>query len=578
VWDPVARGYFSHNRSKTCSTCGGTSRSGYCYSCGGRTKLTCGDCNGSGWLDCRKCGKTGKLTLAIKADLVGRPNRAVRNSAGLPAEFLAALKCLPIFELPTTHGDVDAAVTEPENGAAAVRLTCTIPDVRVAMERGEVLPSTWNFVAIGKTACLPHMPTFLDNLLLPLLKEIEDAAKAGQAGKALALAKESRVTASVLKAVATTRGPDEEALSALWQQAVGISFVQETREALNHAYDGVGAHAIRRTWLMLGIPAVAIAAAAYPFDFGRVATARLPSLMSLDAVDAMVIHIVATFGVGMLPVLTVALVARWASRRAARHAVGLDARRVPSQGWWARVPMFASVLVLFAGAKSVVVPPFVQSPAVAQRYVHRVLSGGTAQAVPTVSKPAATTLSRSPLPALTAMWPPASFRGDTQVYVAQFGLGQLGFLSQQPDGIMNTATHYAIERLTSFLPRSRAHPTNPTEAALLAGAALRGEFRLERMEADRFVTAGMSNLARANLTGLDVEAIKAVAYRAYAEPGVERTWTSRDGLRGGRVLATRLPDGCADIDVEVRVRGAAERTGPTPACMSGGSWMRPNQR
>jgi hypothetical protein len=79
-------------------------------------------------------------------------------------------------------------------------------------------------------------------------------------------------------------------------------------------------------------------------------------------------------------------------------------------------------------------------------------------------------------------------------------------------------------------------------------------------------------------TGLDVEAIKAAAYQAYAEPGVERTWTSRDGLRGGRVLAARLTDACTNIDVEVRVRGSVETTGPTHACISGGAWMRPNQR
>ena len=561
---------------KTCGRCNGTGRGLNCPACRGSGFLWCNPCAGSGWVGCQRCAASGRLTVTTVAELVAKPARTLRNGGELPKEFVNALQAMNFRELPKKHGSVERHTVEPESGAAAVQLECRLSDIRVGAELTAVetrdfcfLTRSWSFVAVGKTAYIPKMPCFLDDLSAPLFDSIEDASAFRLAEKAIGLAKGSRLTASVLKAVATKSGDDDVAIVRQWEHAVSEWFVARLRQVLDQAYDGLGRGAVRRCWLLLGLPTLAAAVLAYPFRFGRLALDAFPAV---PGPDAGLLEFAASGALGLLPVLAVGLLARWASTRVARREVGADARRAPRQGLWLRVPVGAAMAALIAGYTWSM--PLAGAPALRpSATTHWVASGGTP--LPTATgKPTSSSLSPSPLPALAAVWPPTSFRGDPQVYVAQFCLAQLGFLAQQPNGRMDLATRNAVDRLVYYLPRRRRRPASNAETALLASTALRGTFRLERTPADEFLTSGLSNLARANLTGLDVEAIKAGAFQAIGDPGVEFGWSSRDGARGGRVLATALPGGCSEIDVEVRVRGAVERTGPTRACWSHGSLVR----
>ena len=573
----------SVTKRKPCGSCNGTGKGLTCPACWGRAYVECNPCSGSGWVRCKPCASTGKLTVANVAELVVKPARTIRNANQLPKEFVAALQAMSFRELTAKHGTVERHGTEPENGAAAVQLDCRLSDVRVTAEltASETLEigfpgRSWDFVAVGRTPCISKMTPFLDDLLYLLSASIEMAADGRQAAKAIALAKNSRMTASVLEAVAAKRGADDAALRLRWEHAVSEPFVSRVRRALDKAYEGVGAGAFRRCWLLLGAPALAASAAAFPCRFGRLASSAFPSLPALTGLGAGVLEAVASAVLGLLPVLAVALLARWTSTRAVRRVAGAESCRAPPQGWWLRGPLILATALLAAGLQ-LNVPGSGSHFASSGTATHLAWSGSIPPLAPQPG-PTASSLSPSPLPPLAPEWPPTSLRGDPQVYMAQFCLAQLGLLKQQPDGVMNTATRYAMLRLDDFLPPGRRRPATNAEAALAASTALRGTFRLQRTAADNFVTAGMSNLARANLTGLDVEAIKASTYSAIREPGREILWKGRDGLHGGRVLAAVLPDGCADIDVEIRVRGAVERTGPTRACWSHGSLVRMDGR
>ena len=556
VWNSASQCYVAETRYQRCSSCSGSGRTGTCYTCHGRRRVTCQACGGDGRQECDDCGRTGWLTRSVVARLVGKPVRALSFEDGAPLAFRVAVEALATKDIPVLHGKVKRSLVETAEGTVGMGLECTMPHVALDAEFEPGIVR--RFDAVGLRGEIPSMPAFLDPMLASLSNDIDIAAHEKRHADVLRLAKDSRVTCSVLVAVSGREGHGVEALRTAWQGAASDPLLGELLDHVRKAYDGIGASVVRKPWKLLALPVVAFAAAAYPLKAGHL---FLPASTPRDAPSALL----ATGACGLLPLAIVFLLARRRARRAVRALVGSDAVRTPRQGAWAKgttmlaviavaVGAFASGAVSMASLENAAAVALAPTPVVPEAFVEDVPAGQ---------------LSRSSLPPLLPSFHVTRTIGSPPVYWLQYLLGQLGFLHAEPDGVLHPATTEALRRFNMTLPSYRKAALSGWDATKNVALALRDQFPLQSLPADRFPVPLLSNLARANLTAADILAMRRAAEQALASPGRVAVWRSADGARGGRLVAIGSRP-CPSLQVEVEVRGAVETKGPFANC----DWLR----
>ena len=311
---------------------------------------------------------------------------------------------------------------------------------------------------------------------------------------------------------------------------------------------------------MLALPVVAAAAAAFPLHV----SSHILAALTAGRPSVPLLEFVVNGAVGLLPFGLAFVFTGRHARRAVRALVGKEAARVPRQGWWARGVAVAAVAALVGGAVEADWPGLLSIPPVTAEHLPAAFRSQGSGAVHV------SLLSPSKLPKLQPVFLVDRFRGAPDIFWLQFHLRQLGFLHVDPDGIVHASTYDALTMFNNSLPRSRKRFRPGWDATETAAAALRGEFPLERLAADIFPVPGLSNMARANLTGRDAVAMQAAASEAIAIPGRESTWRGDGGTHGGRLIATVMPAGCPLLQVEVEIRGAVDVAGPFPYCRNGG--------
>ena len=555
VWNYAIQAYEDANRSRSCGHCWGTGRSDRCATCNGQMKVRCAGCGGCGTVSCGTCGRTGWLTVATTVSLVGKPVRKIAFDAGAPPEFRESVATLEIKELPVLHGETVRKMVDAVEGRAVVTLDCCVPHVRLDARFGPGFEQS--FDAVGLLARVAIMPVFLDRMLAPLSDQIRVAASEKRATDVLRLAKETRVTCTVLVAVSGRYGHGLEALRHIWKGAASDEVLNAFLGHTRTAYDAIGAAAARRPWQMLALPVVAAAAAAIPLHVA----APVLAVLAINRSKVPLAEPVLSALLGLLPLGLAFTFAGRQTRRAVRALVGEGAVRIPRQGWWPRAVAAAAVLAMFAATAETDRPktaPALPNERVSPRAVAvRPSASGTVHL---------SLLSPTSLPRLQPSFRVDRTRGAPDIFWLQYHLRQLGFLHADPDGLVHPSTYDSLTMFNDALPRSRKRFRPGWDAAATAAAALKNEFGLERLPIDRFPVPGLSNIARANLTGMDVVSMQRAANQARAEPGQQVSWRSTDRARGGRLIATWLPTGCPMLQVEIEIRGAVETAGPFPDC------------
>jgi hypothetical protein len=554
VWSPASQAYVDQRRSQHCSHCHGSGRAGNCHFCNGLQNVPCNGCGGRGTVGCGTCGRTGWLTVATTIRLVGKPVRASSFEADVPPEFRRGILSLPMTDLPVVHGKVVRSSVEEADGRVCLAIECVIPHVTLQARFSSDF--TQRIDAVGLLAKIASMPTFLDGMLKPAASEIRQAAGDRRFADVLRLAKGTRVTSSVLAAVSGRERRGLVGIQAIWKGAASDAMLEGLLEHVTAAYDGIGSAAARKPWKLLALPIVASATAAFPCHVAKpllnsLPVGRPPFLGGELILDA---------AIGLLPFALTFAAAGWSARHSVRAHVGKNAIRIPDQGWWARGVGIAALVALVTGAwvsRSPVDPRLGPSPM---------------RVTPLAAQPVANgpvrmhLLAASPLPRLKPVSLVERARGSPDIYGLQSHLRQLGFLHAVPDGAVHASTYDALAMFNDTLPPTQKRVKLGRDAVSTAAAALHDEFVLQRLPVDRFPVPGLSNLARANLTGMDVEFMKRAATEARASPGQEIRWRSADGARGGRLVATRMPMGCPLLQAEVEIRGAVEVVGPFPFC------------
>ena len=505
-------------------------------------------------MGCGTCGRTGWLTVANTIRLVGKPVRAASFEAGTPPEFRRGIVALPMTDLPVVHGKVVRSSVEEADGRVCLAIECVIPHVTLEAQFSPDFVQRLD--AVGSLAKIASMPTFLDGMLKPAADEIRQAAGDQRLADVLRFAKGTRVTLSVLAAVSGRERVGVVGLQAIWKGAASDAMLEELLEHVRAAYDGIGSVAARGPWKLLALPVIAFAAAAFPLHVAKPVLKVLPvgwpqSLGGELILDA---------AIGLLPFALAFAAAGWSARHSVRAHVGKDAIRIPDQGWWARGVGIAAMVALVTGAwvsRSPADPRLGPSPMRVTPLTAQPVANGAVHI---------SLLAASPLPRLKPASLVEQARGSPDVYWLQSHLRQLGFLHAMPDGTVHASTYDALVMFNDTLPSTQKRVKLGRDAVSTAATALHDGFVLQRLPVDRFPVPGLSNLARANLTGMDVEFMKRAAAESLASFGQEVRWRSADGARGGRLVATRMPTGCPLLQVEVEIRGAVEVVGPFPFC------------
>ena len=571
VWNDTWKSYEQRTRSRSCGRCRGSGRWGNCYTCVGSRQVTCRHCGGEGRVDCGDCGATGWFTITKASRIAGYPERAVSFPSGTPASFAEQVRRLPVKDLLGKHLDAKGSDLRVEMAVVTLAFECSMPQVSVTARFDTLLEQ--QFEAFGKTGWIGVMPHFLDRLLASIGDDIELAVDKGDIRRALETARTTRLSTAVLQAAAEPGGGAIEKIAERivesHEQAASGYFVERMLERLVRAYDGLGRIAVRRTWLRLGSLSLAAAFAIPYFGAADALVARFPVLAGTAAVVPSGGRVegadVLAVAVALVPTLLVAPIAGRRARRAVRAVIGDDAKRAPRQGRWRAIGLslaFVAALVGqgFATSQYGDVPPVFPQPKRAQLQAASPRRRAAQTAV----------LSPSQLPARVQPPPLVEGPGHSTLPEIKRGLTELGFFTGPIDGRLTSATQVSMRSFLSHVPPSESSQLGRIGVLGMVSAALRDDgVRLERLPADGFVTAKLSNVTRASLTRDDMNRLLAAAGSARRAPGKEFTWRSGDGLRGGRVISAPGDATCATFDVEVRTLGAVERTGPTVFCHPG---------
>ena len=203
-----------------------------CFTCPGSQVAQCRKCRGGGTQTCGSCGRTGWLTAAAFARLIGKPVRAISFRADASPEFRNNVAALRVADLPVTHGRVVRAVVEEAEGRILIGLECIVPHIIIdaCFSPGAIQ----RFDAIGLLGCIPAMPVFLDPMLAPISADINLAAAGGQHAEVLRLAKETRVTCSAILTI-SGRGHGLETLRATWKGAASDAMLAGVFEDIGEA-------------------------------------------------------------------------------------------------------------------------------------------------------------------------------------------------------------------------------------------------------------------------------------------------------------------------------------------------------
>ena len=312
-------------QSATCQSChgGGKGHYGSCpaYCSGG--KVRCSTCGGTGRVQCTTCGATGWMTYTIQAHLTGSASRKMSHAADSPVEFRSAVDGLGMLAT-ADLSDRQVGVAR-WRGGASINVACILPHVRAEMScRGVAI----SLDAIGETARVAVMPTFLDALLKPATDVILDASRGAEA--AIRAARGARLTNDLLQELGARGSGKASDFAARWKGAVSADLVQRLNDRLLRTYDAVARRAVRAAWLGALLPLVAYSlllelyapAVIPPLVFATTTTFRPVASTIWDAAFL------------LAPVAIVWLIAGSSGRRDARTLVGAKARRRPSQGWW----------------------------------------------------------------------------------------------------------------------------------------------------------------------------------------------------------------------------------------------------
>ena len=544
------------SRQRTCSNCGGSGRTGTCWSCGGTSRIQCATCRGDGWVYCSPCGASGWFTVATDAWVIGKPKRSRSFPADAPASFIEGVRLLPVRAIHGEHAETRLKSAEAKGSRVLAVFDCAMPHVSLAARFGNVLTQPFN--AFGKKATVVLMPTFLDDLLAPVGYDISSAVAAGNMAEALRLGQSTRVTKDILRMVGGHGESSADELLSRYSNAISPGTISDVRDHLAKAYIGVARVSVQRAWLVLGLPVV-VAALALPLaEAGRSLLDVFPGIRPDSLVDRIGVGIAANLAMTAVAVVTVWLLAARRAKRVVKAVVGEDARSRPGQGWWPPAFMAAALAVCLGGSAA--------NGSLGILFEPSWRAEARSQTIPLPGRPPWT-------PDLEPA--PGRLRGAPEVYRTQFLLAQLGFYRGEPDGVADFATREATAKLMHSVPQDALGHRFGAHDFDIARAAVRGEFRLVSLPADKSPAAYLSNVSRAMLTAEDIDRMNRAASAAAANVGRDQTWRSADGKHGGGVKAVRPPTAqrCVLLELNVAFGERSERGQPEVFCLTGTKWV-----